>query len=129
MSIQIVSPRKRVKCTDYSLDFNFADVFSNGGYSFPCDKNGNVFPLEPAAEENYRNCIDGKYNVVPTGVLTHTWSYVEPAIGKCYCGRQVPLVDYYHGACECECGQWYSVHGNALVSPQYWEEPIDYDNY
>ena len=127
MAIPIILERQRIFREDYSLDFNFVDAF-RGGFSFPCDKEGNVFPFNSeAAEANYNSCINGNYNVIPGGVRIRKWSYIEPAIGKCHCGRQVPLEDHYCGACACECGQWYNMSGQELIPPQHWEESIDYD--
>ena len=128
MSVKIISQRQKILCEDYSIGFDLAQAFGGGGFSFPCDKDGNILAFDnKAAEENYHNCINGNYNVTPTGIRKHTWSYIEPAIGKCHCGKLVSLEDHYCGACECECGQWYNLCGQELVSPQYWKEPIDYD--
>jgi predicted RNA-binding Zn-ribbon protein involved in translation (DUF1610 family) len=48
---------------------------------------------------------------------------MENAKALCSCGETIELYDQYLGACDCpNCGQWYSMSGQALIKPQYWEE-------
>ena len=93
-----------------------------GGYGFPCDREGNVFPLEhEAARENLKYCLEHpdefeRWNEVET--IRH--HYCVPAHGRCSCGREVELRDEYYGACSCECGRWYNMFGQELRHPKYW---------
>lgn len=105
----------------YDLVFYYED---DGGYAFPCDAAGNVFPLEyECARKNLEHCLAhpeefATYNEV------RKWEshYREPAHGTCSCGQEVELYDQYYGACQCpKCGQWYNLFGQSLVPPEQWE--------
>ena len=121
--------RQRVKKVSYSLEF----TDGNGtGYGFPCDKFGNVFPLEyECARENLTYCMEHPEEFkVWNEVDKNVSSYTEPAQGKCECGREVYLIDEYYGACGCECGRWYNLFGQELLPPDQWEEdPADEEYY
>lgn len=47
---------------------------------------------------------------------------MNPAVGKCSCGREVILDADYSGAVQCGCGRWYNLFGQELRDPRYWEE-------
>ena len=127
MSIQIISPRQRIHRTEYVLDFRFRNDDTGGGYWFDCDKDGGIISTNPDSIANYLRCVDGTYDVIPQGIREVSWSYTEPAVGKCKCGRKVLLEDHYCGATSCDCGRWYNMSGSELNPPHLWEEPIDYD--
>lgn len=56
-------------------------------------------------------------------VVTETYSYTEPAEGRCSCGNIVHLTAQHLGACQCsKCGTWYNLFGQQLVAPEYWED-------
>ncbi len=122
--MKIIRERRRV--TEYYYLRQFLDE-SNTGYVFPCDETGEVNPelLSEAARNNYYDCIQNKYpQLRDLGAVRHKTSYLVPAVGICSrCGREVNLVDEYLGACSCECGQWYNLFGQELLSPINWEEP------
>lgn len=112
---------------EYSLEFLREDT---SGFSFPCDKDGNVFPLEyPAAKENLEWCMANADTFDWHGVRKYTRLVKEPAHGTCSCGAEVFLYDQYLGACPCpECGRWYNLFGQELTDPIYWETDDDYDS-
>lgn len=96
----------------------------NSGFVFNADES-----WEPSFDENYKDIQMKNYNYC----LSHPeefkkrfhvrrYHYIEPAVGKCICGREVELIDQYMGACECECGRWYNIFGQELLPPQCWEE-------
>ena len=97
--MEIIKQRERVHVERYMLEF--ANNDGRGGYSFDCDKDGNVEPRDnPAAQENYEGCISGKYDVTNKGVRDWSYDYTSPKIGKCHCGREVTL-DHFTNTCDC----------------------------
>lgn len=57
--------------TSYFLKFECLDS-PWSGFSFPCDKEGNVDPDRPSeSQENLRKCLNGTYNVRCCGVETY----------------------------------------------------------
>lgn len=125
--MEIISKRERVHVEKYGLCFHWRGDES-GGFSFDCDKDGNVLPFEnPLAKENYESCLNGTHDVVPQGVFDYSYDYTQPAIGKCCCGRKVHL-DHYTNPCEC--GRDYSIDGHLLAPRSQWgietgEHPAD----
>lgn len=118
--------KERTVRTEKSFSLNF-DLVGQPycGFSFPCDREGNVFPdLNDCAKDNYKKCLadtSGKYE--PPYIDVQTYRIVEPAVGQCACGAHVLLEDQYMGACQCDnCGQWYNIYGQALIDPEYWED-------
>lgn len=108
---------------EYSIDFDYHD---HGGYSFSCDENGNL--LNPCANENYKWCMEHPEEFKNFNhFMKRTYRYRAPAHGTCHCGREIELYDQYCGACECDCGQWYNLFGEEILSPSEWQEDIDYD--
>lgn len=125
--LRIKSERKRVEITEYSLEY-FVD--ETGGYSFPCDENGNVLEMGPEALKNLEQCRQHPEKFIRPGhIRKDVHSYVEPAVGICSCGEDVILEDEYMGACQCgKCGQWYNLFGQELLPPGLWEENY-YEDY
>ena len=125
--MKIITPRRKESTTQYYLDFKHSDA-DEPSFSFPCDANGELLPgQEECLLENYEKCKHGYPDILPLGVQMFTNSWIEPAVGLCNCGREVKLNDDYCGACKCECGQWYNIMGQALLPPDQWEEPIEFD--
>lgn len=115
---------ERVTRIDYSLDF---DLDNNGGFTFPCDENGNVGELTQAAVKNLEWCRSHPEKFTEFGVIrSRRYSWREPDRGTCACGRTVYLENQYMGACECECGRWYNLFGQELLPPDQWQE-TEYD--
>ena len=109
--------------------YEFTDEHGNG-YSFPCDKDGNVNlnyedgSPHPYAQENYNWCKDHEDQFDYVGIRKLRWSYREQDTGVCdVCGKTIEMYNEYYGACECEhCGQWYNLFGQRLLPPDQWEE-------
>lgn len=116
-----ITPREHKTIREYYIDF-FRD--EDGGFSFPCDPDGALYELPPAAKENYEWCMEHPEEFKFWNVLTiYERNYTENASGDCICGNRVELWDQYQGACECEkCGRWYNLFGQELLRPEYWEE-------
>ena len=115
----------------YELEFM---TDRNGGYSFPCDKDGNVLELPEAAAKNYAWCLASP-DLFPWSfneVRKYVQTVREPDTGTCSCGKRVEMVNEYMGAFQCpKCGQWYNTAGQELLPPDKWGwdgTPWDYDD-
>lgn len=118
-------PRQYRTEVDYDCIFYTDD---NGGFAFPCDAHGNLFPFaSDCARSNYEDCMQHperfKYF---NEIREYRRRVCDNAHGTCTCGREVELWDQYQGACECDCGRWYNLFGQELLKPQYWEDDDDY---
>lgn len=109
---------------DYELVF---DDGRNNGFGFPCNRDGKLLESEeqnPAAHENYRNCLKhpgrfARFNKV----VRYERSVRDNARGTCICGSEVELYGQYLGACQCPgCGRWYNLFGQELLPPDKWQE-------
>jgi len=121
--MKIISPRQTIETVRYEL---FFEVEPGAGYSFDCDKNGNVFidELSDCALKNYRDCL--RWKNPRSRVIELKSSYRQPALGECECGRTVALEDPLTN--ECECGRLYNMAGHELAPRSLWEENYD-DEY
>lgn len=123
--LKIISERKRVTASKKSLEFM---IDPNGGLSFDLDENDKPIFNCPEAKENYEYAV-AHPEVYPyryNEVVERSWTYTEPAKGKCHCGETVELVNEYRGACQCgRCGQWYNLFGEELLPPEDWITPIE----
>ena len=125
--MKIISERHKVTKTWHELCFEDQPYC---GFGFPCDENGNVEPLNPAAQQNYEDCMAGKYPHLHKFIRERNDTHTQPAIGICdKCKSEVQLVDEYCGATECECGEWYNLSGQSILPPEQWQEPIDSEDY
>lgn len=125
--MEIISPRRKETLAQYFLEFAYSNT-NEAGFSFPSDEHGELLPgQDESLLKNYEKCKNGYPDIVPLGVKKFTNAWTEPAVGRCYCGKEVQLIDVFGGACQCECEQWYSINGQSLVPPEQWEEPIEVD--
>ena len=102
------------------------------GYSFPCDNKGHILwekCLSPeTTERSLAYCKANPDKWTPRtrdGLVVKIIHRVR--YGVCpACGRRVYLGGSgwasYLGTAECECGQWYTVFGQAIKPPEEWEE-------
>lgn len=123
---------------EQGVDYNYSREFEwpgqrGCGFSFPCDKSGNLFPLEPAAAENYSSCTDGTYKINDLGI--RKYGFKTPAIGICDdCGLEVELIGFTN---TCACGADYNKWGSYLAPREQWgwdtgetvEEILSVDRY
>lgn len=113
-------PSRQELVVQYRLEF---DIDSGGGFSFPCDENGNVDEdLNPDAKTNLEYCLTHPEKFVNYCVIRKNERYyTEPATGTCSCGKDIVLNPYYMGACDCPyCGKWYNAWGQELLPPEQW---------
>ena len=126
--LTIIKERTRETVTEYSIEFRYKDD-PNVGFGFPATSDGTIDldVMSEAAEPNYEKCLTDVRLSGPN-FTTRTYSYVDPAVGKCTCEREVVLDEQhnYLGAVKCDCGRWYNLFGQELVDPKYWEEDYDY---
>lgn len=110
---------------EYSLFFEQAKR-PGSGFSFLCDKEGNVFldRLQPIERENLEKCLKGEYEVIAPCVKSE--SYWRPAVGRCECGEELELQSSW--ANTCKCGREYNMSGQLLAPRNQWEESWDDDN-
>ena len=107
-------------------------VFDDGrynGFGFPCDKEGNIYPLSnDYARENYEYCLIHKNEFTRAGkVITNRRTYREPNTGVCDCGNRIELFNEYLGGCECPyCGRWWNIWGQRLNNPETWSDGDDW---
>ena len=80
------------------------------GWSFDCDKNGNV--LKP--NENLDKLKSGKLEGIYKGIKKYSWTYLESAIGKCDCGCEVELHDPLDNVCS-NCGECFNSSGQNVT--------------
>jgi hypothetical protein len=118
--MEIISKRERVEVAKFALGYRWRDD-PQAGFGFDCDENGNVLldQMGEAALDNLRKCEDGTYDVVRVGVENFSYSYINHAVGKCSCGREVTLA-YFTNACEC--GRDYNSSGMLLAHRSQWGE-------
>ncbi len=120
--LTIIKPRHEVTDIYYTREFRWKHDPSSG-YSFPCDKDGNLLPGTMAiAKENYDYALNND-KIDDLGVVKTEYTYMAPAIGKCSCGCENEIIDIYMGAFACDnCGQWYNLSGQALEPPDKWDD-------
>lgn len=116
-------PRTAIK---FYIEFFYKDDHG-AGFCFPANRDGTPAydKMCPEAKANYESCLTDDRLTEPE-FTTNTHTYIEPAVGKCICGREVILDTDYSGAVRCECGRWYNLFGQELRDPKYWEEDYEY---
>lgn len=128
MALEMITRRERVYYVEYSLSYE-SIAHPGSGYSFPCDEHGNLIVEQdnPGRAENYERVKnDEAYRF--QGIKKYRHSYIEPASGKCECGRVVYLDwDNGHGI-DCECGRIYNLSGHELAPRSQWDDRYDDDS-
>ena len=119
--MKIIEQRRIVEVKEHVVDFDDKRRNDGSGFTFPLDVHGDPIFSTDCAKRNYEMCV-AHPDIYEKNYRVHKWKYIEPAKGKCICGRVVELYDQYLGACQCECGRWYNLFGDALIDPKYWEE-------
>lgn len=112
--------------TEYTIEFLYKDD-PNAGFAFPALPNGepDFQHMQKEAILNYNNCLNDDRLDGPEFKVEKR-EYMNPAVGKCSCGREVILEADYLGATQCGCGRWYNLFGQELRDPRYWEEDEEY---
>ncbi len=114
--IPIIKRREHKTETTYDHCFHWKTDKSSG-YSFPCDKEGNLKNLRPEAESNYQMCLVSD-DLVDDGIRPYTHSWIEPAIARCECSHKIQL-ESFTNTCE-KCGRDYNLSGQNLAPRSQW---------
>ena len=117
--IPIIKHRERKAETTYDRVFHWK-TDAGSGFSFPCDKNGNLLNLNPAAKEYLEKCLNGTFDVIDDGICPYTHSWTEPAEARCHCGHVIQLASFTN-TCE-KCGRDYNMSGQDLAPRRFWGE-------
>ena len=120
--LKIIKERTPVTTTEYFIEFKYKDD-PEAGYCFPATIHGEpeYSCMTSEAQANYKACLTDE-RLTEAEFVSHTYTYVNPAVGKCSCGALVTLDADYMGAVRCECGRWYNLFGQSLRDPKYWED-------
>ena len=125
--LKIVKERTPETIREYYIEFKYKDD-PEAGFCFPatCHGDPDFSHMTSEALANYEACLTDKR--LAEGEFTkHEWTYTNPAIGICSCGRDVVLDCGHSDAIQCECGRWYNCFGQSLIDPKYWYR--DEDDY
>ena len=120
--IKIIRERKPETITECYIEFKYKDD-PEAGFCFPAVAPGvpKFSEMPPEAIVNYTACLTDE-RLTEAEFTTRTYTYMEPAVGKCSCGKEVILDCSYEGATQCECGKWYNLFGQELRDPKYWDD-------
>lgn len=117
--MRILKEREHGVSITYAHSFTWKDD-KNAGFSFDCDKNGNVFEMHPIGFENFKKCQNGTFDVIDEGIIEYRHKYILSAIGKCDdCHKKIEL---YSNDNECQCGAIYNMSGQRLAPRHFWGE-------
>lgn len=116
--IQIIRNRERKEEIEYVHDFVCVDDPSRG-YAVNC--NGSGDPVDKGARKRYEELQQevkaGKLRYKGLRMFAHRWT--EPAVGRCYCSREVVLDGFTN---TCRCGRDYNFAGQELAHRSQWGE-------
>ena len=124
--LKIIKNKTPETITECFIEFKYKDD-PEAGFCFPAVAPGvpNFFSMTPEAKANYQACLTDE-RLTEAEFTARKWTYINPAIGLCTCGKEVVLDSDYAGAVRCECGRWYNLFGQELRDPKYWEEDYEY---
>lgn len=131
--LKIIRQREHVERLSYGLHFDAIDPatgkpFERGnGVGFDCDEHGAIIETDPQCLAHVRD-VRAKVGTEFSEPYINTFRshWVEPAVGRCSCGREVVLSDPLDN--ECECGACYNMSGQAVIPSRCCDdrgEPID----
>jgi hypothetical protein len=123
--LKIIKERTPETTREYYIEFKYKDD-PEAGFCFPatCYGDPDFSRMTSEALANYEACLTDKR--LTEGEFTkHKWTYTNPAIGICSCGKDVVLDCDHSGAVQCECGRWYNLFGQSLIDPKYWYRDED----
>lgn len=117
--MQIIRQSRIVEAVEYRRDFQIIGEPEGNGYSYEVTADGRL--RKPAQAEHVEGCLAevAAGRLLDRGVRARRWSYREPAVGRCSCGRHVVLDGF---TCPCECGRDYNWAGQQLAPRSQWGE-------
>lgn len=93
------------------------------GFQFDVVKGEPVFQCE-AARKNFQYCLKHPEEYDDKGIVVQKVNSWQAAKVLCECGKEIFLQESYMGASQCSyCGQWYSLFGQELQPPEFWNMP------
>jgi hypothetical protein len=124
--LKIIEERTLEIVKEYYINFWYKDD-PEAGFCFPATRSGepDFSCMSPEAKANYEACLTDE-RLTEAEFEPREYSYINPAIGLCSCGKEVVLECDHAGAVRCECGRWYNLFGQELRDPEYWEEDDEY---
>lgn len=121
--LTVIEESKLIEGTYYEMCFWYADHKGTWGFSFECDKKGNLLPFKNEdAEANYHKCLTGDVNghkVLPGVIRDTDYSYYTKTVAKCHCGSKIVLANFTN---TCDCGRDYNSSGQELAPREQWGE-------
>jgi hypothetical protein len=125
--LKIIKERTPETIKEYYINFWYKDD-PNAGFCFPATASGepDFSSMAPEAIANYKACLTDE-RLTEAEFEPREYTYINPAVGLCSCGKEVVLEGGYEGATQCECGRWYNLFGQSLIDPKYWYR--DEDDY
>ena len=125
--LKIIKERTPEVIKEYYIEYRYKDD-PEAGFCFPATSKG--FPdfdrMGSEMLDNYNACLTDERLTEPE-FEPREWTYMNPAVGLCSCGKEVILECDHSGAVQCECGRWYNLFGQSLIDPKYWYR--DEDDY
>jgi hypothetical protein len=103
---QIIKQCERVTETRHRHDFEWVD--GGGGYGFPCEADGTLYPLDPCSQHSWDYCLANPDKLIDKGIRSQTNTYTEPAILQCDCGEEFALCGPWESQLHCDCGRHYN---------------------
>ena len=128
---KIIKPREKKTRVEYRLEF-YDKATDEVMWSFPLLNGKGTEPVpcvydsehEPCTEEEctwWKNYIKAKADDTLYSMEEKIeWSWREPAVAICECGREITL-DYDAQECE-HCGRLHNILGQELLPRNMWEE-------
>jgi alpha-tubulin suppressor-like RCC1 family protein len=131
-SLVLVTEAHQEKIEEYCLNF---DTSIDGGFAFPCDKDGNILQkdrwgreMSDIAIQNYNRCVSGEVKTIrPAYVKDLSRMYYNHAVCKCHCGKELSMQPSSDGLVYCECNRMYNTAGQSIRPRSEWEERYDDD--
>jgi hypothetical protein len=113
--MQIIRQREEVEVI--SCFHSFKNKNNNTcGYVFYCSPTG---ILNTDADINKIKTLREDQNYTYEGIQITRYSYIEPKVGICECGREIELEHFTN---TCECGRDYNSSGQELAPREQWGE-------
>lgn len=111
----IIRPRERKETVSFLRKFEWLNT-PGAGFEFECSEQGviDTAQLQPAGLANLTMCLADKGATLRDyGIRRHVHQFIEPALLRCHCGRNVELWDALDN--DCECGRCYNLSGQAVI--------------
>ena len=125
--LKIIKERTPEAIREYYIEYRYKDD-PEAGFCFPatCHGDPDFASMTPEAKANYEACLTDE-RLIQEEFEPREYTYMNPAVGLCSCGKEVILECDHSGAVQCECGRWYNLFGQSLIDLKYWYR--DEDDY